>query len=117
MTSAPAWSTLLGHLAVLAVNGWDPVADLAAAAGHRELGTARDTAAVLDYRLDPTGNHSQGQGPLPWLPAIPAALQELPEWDPYLTAWANRVTDHAQRSATMPGPGRSTPPRRGRRRT
>jgi DNA primase catalytic core len=95
VTSAPAWSTLLGHLALLEVNHRDPVAELAAAAGRRELGTARDTAAVLDYRLDPTGNHSQGQGPLPWLPAIPAALQELPEWDPYLTAWANRVTDHA----------------------
>ena len=95
VTSAPAWSTLLGHLAVLAVSGRDPVADLTAAADARELGTARDTAAVLDHRLDPSGNHGQGRGPLPWLPAIPTALQQVPEWDAYLTAWSNRVGDHA----------------------
>lgn len=95
VTSAPAWSTLLGHLAVLAVSDHDPIARLSAAAARRELGSARDVAAVLDYRLDPSGNHSQGQGPLTWLPAVPSALRELPEWDAYLTAWSNRVADHA----------------------
>lgn len=95
VTSAPAWSTLLGHLAVLDVNGADPVAALSSAAAGRELSTARDLAAVLDYRLDPSGNHSQGQGPLPWLPAIPDVLRQRPEWDPYLAAWSNRVADHA----------------------
>lgn len=77
------------------MNGADPVAALSSAAAGRELSTARDLAAVLDYRLDPSGNHSQGQGPLPWLPAIPDVLRQRPEWDPYLAAWSNRVADHA----------------------
>ena len=76
--SAPAWDTLLGHLAVLALDGHDPIALLADAAAERELDTATDVAAVLDYRLDPTGNHSQRPGPLPWIPDIPAALAEHP---------------------------------------
>ena len=41
--------------AVLTADGRDPIADLTAAAARRETGTARDVAAVLDYRLDPSG--------------------------------------------------------------
>ena len=33
-----------------------------------------DLAAVLDWRLDPTNGTPAGGGPLPWLPAVPAAL-------------------------------------------
>ena len=76
--TAPAWETLLGHLAVLALDGHDPIARLADAAAERELDTARDLAAVLDYRLDPTGNHSQRPGPLPWVPDIPETLDPDP---------------------------------------
>ena len=62
ISTAAAWETLRGHLAVLAADGRDPVDLLAAAAADRELDTARDVAAVLDHRLDPTGNHSQRPG-------------------------------------------------------
>jgi len=86
ITAAPAWDTLHTHLAVLAVSGQNPVQLLADAAAARELDTVVDVAAVLDYRLDPTGNHSQRAGVLPWLPAIPGRLSELPEWSEYLTA-------------------------------
>ena len=93
VTEAPAWDTLLGHLAVLALDGHDPIARLAAAAAERELDTAKDMAAVLDYRLDPTGNHSQRPGPLPWVPDIPETLTETPVWATYLAARAQLVTD------------------------
>ena len=95
VTAAPAWDTLRGHLVILAATGADPVALLTAAAGKRELDTARDIAAVLDYRLDPTGNHSQNAGPLPWLPDIPAALLTQAGWEQYLPEHAARVTQHA----------------------
>ncbi len=93
VTGAPAWETLLGHLAVLALDGHDPITLLADAAAARELASADDVAAVLDYRLDPTGNHSQRPGPLPWIPDIPAALAETPVWNGYLAARGVLITD------------------------
>jgi DNA primase catalytic core len=93
ITTAPAWETLLGHLAVLALDGYDPVARLVDAAAERELDTAMDLAAVLDYRLDPTGNHSQRSGPLPWVPDIPEILTETPVWATYLAARSQLITD------------------------
>jgi DNA primase catalytic core len=101
VTTAPAWDTLRGHLALLVATGQDPIALLTAAAAERELDTARDLAAVLDYRLDPTGNHSQGEGPLPWLPAVPAALVAREDWAPYLRARADLVTTLAQQVRTQ----------------
>ena len=98
VTTAPAWETLRGHLAGIAAAGGDPAMRLTRAAGPgtRELRTAADVAAVVDYRLDPTGNHSLGEGPLPWLPKIPARLADLPTWDRYLPARQELVTDLAQ---------------------
>ena len=58
--------------------GTTPSRRLADAAAERELDTAKDLAAVLDYRLDPTGNHSQRPGPLPWVPDIPETLDRDP---------------------------------------
>jgi len=95
ITDTPAWEALRGHLVVLAAGGADPIAALTAAAASRELDSARDISAVLDYRLDPTGNHSQGSGPLPWLPAVPAAVAQPPTWNTYLQARASHVTDLA----------------------
>jgi conjugative relaxase-like TrwC/TraI family protein len=91
VTDAAAWPVLRKHLAILAVDGTDPIAVLTAAANHRELDTAVDVAAVLDWRLDPSGEHSAGHGPLPWLPAIPTALRKDPTWGSYLTARADLV--------------------------
>ena len=98
VTTAPAWEILRGHLATIAAAGGDPAMRLTRAAGPgtRELRTAADVAAVVDYRLDPTGNHSLGEGPLPWLPKIPARLAALPTWDRYLVARQELVTDLAQ---------------------
>ena len=91
LTDAPAYPTLRAHLALLSVDGIDPAARLSAAADIRELDSAADPAAVLDWRLDPNSGHDRG-GPLPWLPAIPAALRHDPQWGSYLTARAAQVT-------------------------
>ncbi|WP_051030237.1 MobF family relaxase [Nocardia takedensis] len=74
LTDSPAYPTLRLHLATLAATGIDPVTALRDAINERELSTAADPAAVLDWRLDPSGEHSTGTGPLPWTPTIPTGL-------------------------------------------
>jgi conjugative relaxase-like TrwC/TraI family protein len=93
LSSAPAWPTLRGHLALLALTGADPLAVLRTAVQARELETATDPAAVLDHRLPLAGP----AGPLPWLPGIPAALVDDPQWGAYLTARADHLTACAAR--------------------
>jgi len=105
LTRAPAYPTLRAHLAVLTLHGTDPTQALRAAAGGHELGSATDPAAVLDWRLDPTGRHSAarstaGPGPLPWLPAVPAALATDPTWGPYLAARRQQVSITAAQVAS-----------------
>lgn len=99
LTDEPAWPTLRGHLAILGAHGRDPVEALRSAVRSRELDTALDRAAVLDWRLDPSGKHSSATGPLPWLPAIPTAVHDLPEWGAYLDARQELVTAHCARIA------------------
>lgn len=86
ITHSPAWDILRSHLGVLHLKSEDPIAVLTDARDERELGTARDLAAVLDWRIDPTGNHSLDEGPLPWLPAIFPGLSDDPGYGPYLHA-------------------------------
>ncbi|MFC9965643.1 MobF family relaxase [Nocardia ignorata] len=74
LTDSPAYPVLRQHLATIAASGTDPVTALRAAADVRELDTAADPAAVLDWRLDPTGAHSAPSGPLAWAPGIPSGL-------------------------------------------
>jgi hypothetical protein len=71
LTGEPAWPTLRAHLLLLAAHGGDPITQLATAAGGRELDSAEDRAAVVDWRLDDTGHRNTSPGPLPWLPSIP----------------------------------------------
>ncbi|MEV5650520.1 AAA family ATPase [Nocardia sp. NPDC052254] len=75
LTHAPAYPVLRQHLAALAITGHDPVRALQRAANERELDTARDPAAVLDWRLDATRAHSTSAGALPWTRAIPLELR------------------------------------------
>lgn len=100
LTDQPAWPTLRKHLAIIAAGGQDPIARLEAAATRRELATANDAAAVLDWRLDTTSKHSAGVGPLPWLPAIPQALLTMGEWADYLPARAALTTELAHQIST-----------------
>ena len=96
-----AWPTLRARLLLLAAHGIDPVAQLAAAASSRELDSADNRAAVLDWRLDDTGHHDAAQGPLPWLPGIPQGLRDHPVWG---TIWPPDPTWPAR------WPMRSEPP-------
>ena len=110
LTSQAAWPTLRAHLTLITATvpgtsagpGADPGADavrvLTEAATEGDLATARDRAAVLDWRLDPA--RRIGTGPLPWLPAIPHDLATDPVWGPYLAARAAQVSDLAARTAT-----------------
>jgi len=86
LTDADAWPTLRSHLMLFAANGRDPdvILDYAVALGGLE--TARDPAAVIDYRLDLTHANLRTHGPLPWLPGIPTQLLDNPEWKEYLSA-------------------------------
>ncbi|TDP28054.1 MobF family relaxase [Nocardia ignorata] len=103
MTDSPAYPVLRQHLALIALTGADPIAALRAAADKRELDTADDPAAVLDWRLDPTGAHSAGTGPLPWTPGLPhgvtdQALAELVRArERIVSALAEQIRDTARR--------------------
>ena len=100
----PAWPTLRAHLLLLAAHGVDPVAQLAAVAAGREVDSADDRAAVLDWRLDDTGRRDAGQGPLPWLAGIPQGLRDHPVWTEYLAVRSDLVRTLAdQVGATVAG--------------
>ncbi|WP_197674719.1 AAA family ATPase [Pedococcus dokdonensis] len=95
LTAEAAWPTLRAHLILLAATGPDPAQTLAQAVDGRELDSAADRAAVLDWRLDDTGLRNAGPGPLLWIPAIPPRLAQHPQWGPYLRQRAELVTDLA----------------------
>ena len=109
LSEEAAWPALRAHLLLLGAAGEDPVAMLTAAAGDRELTTSRDSAAVLDWRLDASGLRNSGRGPLPWLHAAPAAIASHETWGPYLkqraqfvTTLAEQVRDRAESSTITP---------------
>jgi conjugative relaxase-like TrwC/TraI family protein len=84
LTAGPAWPTLRAHLIALAAETGDhPLRHLRAVIdGCRDLSTAGDIAAVLDWRLPALAN--QDDGPLPWIPSVPTRLQDHPIWGSYL---------------------------------
>jgi hypothetical protein len=94
LTTEPGWPTLRAHLLALAAEtGIHPLRHMLAAASERDLGTAGDMAAVLDWRLPalmPTN-----PGPLPWLPGIPSTLPDHPVWGDYLARRSQLVSDLA----------------------
>ena len=95
LTHAQGWPVLRNHLALLACAGHNPAAALSEAVAKGGLDDAGDPAAVLDWRIDPTGGHSAGVGPLRWLPAVPDRLGENPQWGQYLHRRADLVTELA----------------------
>ncbi|WP_156464798.1 MobF family relaxase [Aeromicrobium sp. Root495] len=98
----PAWPTLIAHLVLRQVQGRDAAADLERCVAERELDGVEDRAAILDWRLDPTGLRGLATGPLPWLPSVPSALKDDPTWGPYLDQRSGRVlllADEVRRGA------------------
>ena len=108
LTNEPSWPTLRAHLLTLAAEtGEHPLLHLHTAAAGRELHTAADMAAVLDWRLPEPA--PTDPGPLPWLPGIPQALHDHPVWGQYLakrsqlvTDLANQIRGHAGQDDTQP---------------
>ena len=97
LTRHDAYPTLRAHLALCAVDGQAPADVLRQTlSSDRGLADARDVAAVLDWRLDPTGHRStanaRNASPLSWLPAVPDALAADDEWGTYLCDRADQVT-------------------------
>ena len=94
LTTEPAWPTLRAHLIALAAEtGEHPLRHLLTAASGRDLQTAGDMAAVLDWRL--TALTPTDPGPLPWLPGIPPTLHADPVWGDYLAKRSQLVADLA----------------------
>jgi hypothetical protein len=94
LADEPAWPSLRAHLLLLAVDGTDPQQPLRAAYHAKEVGSADDRAAVLDWRLHKTSLPSR-EGPLPWLPGIPGRIAANPQWGPYLHARSQLVAEFA----------------------
>jgi hypothetical protein len=87
-------------LAFAAETGEHPLRHLLTAASGRDLRTADDMAAVLDWRLPeltPTN-----PGPLPWLPGIPPPLHDHPVWGTYLAKRSRVVADPRRPGPTSP---------------
>ncbi|MEV0047991.1 MobF family relaxase [Nocardia rhamnosiphila] len=80
ITDEEAWPVLRQTLHLVALDGRDPIVELTTAVNARELDTADDKAAVLDWRIGrPTGG-----GPIDWLPALPDQLRTEPTYGEYL---------------------------------
>jgi conjugative relaxase-like TrwC/TraI family protein len=108
LTSEPSWPTLRARLLALAADtGEHPLLHLQTAAAGRELHTAGDMAAVLEWRLpEPVPTDP---GPLPWLPGIPEALHDHHLWGVYLAkrsqlviGLGDRVRDSASHNSEQP---------------
>ncbi len=95
LTDEPAWRTLRAHLLLLAGDGADPHQRLRTACDAKELSSADDRAAVLDWRQDDTSLPTGRDGPLPWLPGIPYRIAADPNWGPYLRALSQLVVQLA----------------------
>jgi hypothetical protein len=108
LTTEPAWPTLRAHLLALAAEtGEHLLRHMLTAARGRDLSTAGDMAAVLDWRLQEPARPEPA--PLPWLPRIPEALRDHPVWSEYLAQrsqliadLADQVQDHARQADAPP---------------
>jgi conjugative relaxase-like TrwC/TraI family protein len=108
LTSEPSWPTLRAHLLALAAETDEhPLLHLQTAAAGRDLQTAGDMAAVLDWRLPEPA--SINPGPLPWLPGIPSTLHDHHLWAEYLAKrsqlvinLADQVRDCASQNSQQP---------------
>jgi hypothetical protein len=108
LTSERSWPTHRADLIGFASEtGEHPLLHLQAAASGRDLRTAADMAAVLDWRLPESA--PTDPGPLPWLPGTAEALHDHPIWGQYLAKRARLTADlaaHIRRGANED----STPP-------
>jgi hypothetical protein len=113
LTEEPPWPTLRAHLLILAVDGADPQQRLHAMHDDREISSAENRAAVLDWRLNDTSLLSGRDGPLPWLRGLPDRIAADPTWGPYLNARSDLVAqlvDEVRRNAAADPPAWAAQP-------
>ena len=95
LTDCRAWEVLLAHLCRIDIDTNGHAVDaLRDALEGKDLTSARDVAAVVDWRLDPAASHGGGVGPLPWLPEV-SDLSD-PAWMEFLTALREDVAETAE---------------------
>jgi conjugative relaxase-like TrwC/TraI family protein len=107
----PAWPTLRAYLLLLAADGADPHEQLQTAHDPKEIISADDRAAVLDWRLGDTSMLRGRDRPLPWLVGIPDRIAAHPTWGPYLNARSDLVAqlaDQVRRNAAADPPAWAT---------
>lgn len=110
LPDAPAYPVLRQHLAILALSGDDPRQALTAAIAARELDTADDPAAVLDWRLNAGQSRFSDPGPLPWLRGLPRQLpdtlasEHLRARARLITALADQIRTDTQAWTTSTAP-------------
>ncbi len=100
LTDAPAWPSLRAHLLLIAAGGIDPIQVLTDAITARELDSAADPAAVLEWRLAPATGRNTQSAPLPWLPALPKSLANHHDWGDYLQRRHHLVIELATQGRT-----------------
>ena len=108
LTTEPAWPTLRAHLLDLAAEtGEHPLRHLLTAASGRDLDTAGDMAAVLDWRLPELTPPTQVR--CPGSRAFQQTLHDHPVWGDYLAKrsqlvadLADQVQDHACQGDAQP---------------
>lgn len=111
LTEMDGWDILLGSMALLQLGGEDPVVALNQAVAQREIDTARNLPAVLEWRL---GVDTGVDKPLPWLTGIPPVLADDLTWGPYLARLGNDVSLQASAlSHTFEAAAAETVPRWG----
>jgi len=92
LTAEPAWPTLRAHLLELAAETGDhPLHHLHQATRGRDLTSAGDMAAVLDWRLPPSTTHADG--PLPWIPGPSTRIKGNSTWASYLAQRSKLIAD------------------------
>ena len=106
LTEAPAWPTLRSHLALIALDEHSPLKLLTARRRRRFAGRrTRPRRGARRPRRRPRRRthrrpatrpeHSPAatDGPLPWLPGIPARLAEAHDWGPFAAAYHQLVRE------------------------
>ena len=97
VTQTGGWDLLRVRLAELSLDDCDPIAALTDAADTRELDLARDTGAVMWWRLTREVPPSSEDPDLQALSAIPPTLLRDDLWGPYLSS--RRAQVHADVAA------------------
>ena len=95
LTDCRAWPVLRRSLALLAIDGHDPIEALHQAA-HPARQSHRPRRPAGLAPAHPARSAAESVGPLRWLPAIPDALTGHPQWGPYLDARAQLVAELAE---------------------